>query len=141
MKKSHQLSLLNSACTVNVVFNPRVLVTGGRKYSNRKLVYAALDRLYNSDYIGRMTLIEGGAKGADRLAQDWANQAHIDVDLITCEADWDRYGLSAGMRRNKDMANLKPDVCIAFLGGRGTQNMVDLCRERNIKVHIIGWKY
>lgn len=123
------------------MFNPRILVTGGRAYSNRKLVYAALDKLYNSDYLGRMTLIEGGALGADRLAQDWANQTHIDVDLVTCEADWDNRGLSAGMERNRHMANLRPDICLAFKGGRGTQNMIDICRERNIKTYLFEWKY
>lgn len=123
------------------MFNPRVLVCGGRKFSDRKLVYAALDKLYNSNYIGRMTIIEGGALGADRLAQDWANQLHIDVELLTCPADWERHGLSAGMKRNTDMANLKPDLCLAFKGGRGTQNMVDICRERNIKTHLFEWKY
>ncbi|URQ03738.1 hypothetical protein PVA23_361 [Vibrio phage PVA23] len=121
--------------------SPRILVCGGRKYNNRKLVYAALDKIYNSSYIGRLTIIEGGALGADRLAQDWANQAHIDVELITCEADWDKHGVSAGYRRNTDMANLKPDLCLAFKGGRGTQNMVDICRDRNIKVHLLEWKY
>ncbi|AJT60948.1 hypothetical protein [Vibrio phage XZ1] len=123
------------------MMSPRVLVCGGRKFRDRKLVYAALDKLYNSFYIGRMTIIEGGALGADRLAQDWANQAHIDVDLITCEAEWDKYGDSAGFKRNSDMADLKPDICLAFKGGRGTQNMIDICRERSIKVHTINWKY
>ncbi|AUR85897.1 hypothetical protein NVP1081O_162 [Vibrio phage 1.081.O._10N.286.52.C2] len=123
------------------MFNPRVVVTGGRDYKNRKLVYAALDRIYNSNYIGRMTLIEGGALGADRFAQDWAKQAHIDVTLLTMDADWDKYGDSAGFRRNVDMVNQCPDICIAFKGGKGTKGMVDLCRERKIRTHLIGWSY
>lgn len=121
--------------------SPRILVCGGRKFNNRKLVYAVLDVMYNRTYVGRMTIIEGGALGADRFAQDWAKQSHIDVTLLTCEADWERYDKAAGFKRNVDMANERPDICIAFKGGRGTQGMVDLCRERKIKTYTINWKY
>jgi hypothetical protein len=121
------------------MFNPRILITGGRKYNNRKLVYAALDKLYNSFYIGTMTIIEGGALGADRLAQQWAQQNHIDVVLITVHANWDKYGNSAGMRRNKEMVDLKPDLCIAFKGGKGTLNMIEICNSRNVNVFKLEW--
>lgn len=44
----------------------RVLVCGGRNYNDRKRVFSTLDR------IGITHLIQGGARGADALAKDWA---------------------------------------------------------------------
>lgn len=107
------------------MFNPRVLITGGRKYQDRNLVWAALDKLYNSSTrLGTLTVIEGGA---DRHAQQWAKAAiakGMQVALITKEAEWDRYGLAAGMKRNLYMAKVhQPDLCLAFPGGRGDRNM------------------
>lgn len=121
------------------MWNTRVLVSGGRQYKNRNLVYAALERIYNKT-IGTMTVIEGGATGADSFAGEWAkSNAHRGVIHICEEADWDKYGNSAGMKRNKAMADLIPDLCLAFKGGKGTLNMIDICRMRNIKVYCIDW--
>lgn len=121
------------------MFNTRVLITGGRKYANRLLVYKALSILYNKT-LGTMTVIEGGATGADALACDWCKEnRHLNINHIQEEAEWDTYGKKAGMLRNTVMAKLEPDICLAFRGGRGTMDMIDKCNERNIKVKKIGW--
>ncbi|CAL9983092.1 GTP-binding domain [Vibrio phage D479] len=122
------------------MFNPRILVTGGRDYKNYKLVHMALNKLYNdSNRIGTMTVIEGGATGADRFAGDWAKDAiekKMAVNLITVPAEWDRLGPKAGYVRNKYMAScLQPDICLAFPGGKGTRNMIEICTEQSIRVY------
>ena len=108
---------------------PIVLITGGRKHSDYKTLQKALDPLLvHPDLI----LIQGGAKGADRMAKDWADRAH--VHCATVEALWGAFGPGAGSKRNSAMLLLKPDFCIAFPGGRGTHNMVTKCREANVPV-------
>ena len=47
----------------------RVLVCGGRDYKNRSRVFEALDRLTAEH--GALTIIEGGAVGADTFAGEW----------------------------------------------------------------------
>ncbi len=48
----------------------RLLITGGRKFADRGLIRAILDRLHAQH---RFTLlIHGDARGADRLAAEWA---------------------------------------------------------------------
>jgi len=51
----------------------RVLVCGGRAYTDRDELYAELDRLH-AEYVFT-TIIAGGAGGVDALALEWA-QAH-----------------------------------------------------------------
>ena len=50
----------------------KVLVCGGRDFDDRAAVYAKLDRLH-ADRPFR-AVIAGGARGADTLAIEWANQ-------------------------------------------------------------------
>ena len=99
----------------------RVLVCGGREYTNRKYIYTFLDAQhleYNFDI-----LVEGDAIGVDRIAGDWAGSRG--VDLIKCPANWNKYGDSAGPRRNKFMLDLfQPNIVIAFDGGTGTNDMI-----------------
>lgn len=104
----------------------KVLVCGGRTYKNRKLVYKKLDELNPS------TIIHGGAKGADTLASDWCKISNCTE--IKVEADWSRYGYGAGPIRNQAMIDLKPDVVLAFPGGKGTTNMIKLANLHKVKV-------
>lgn len=98
---------------------PIVLVTGGRDYHDRDHAFAALDE------IGPGLLIEGGARGADRLAAEWAKARG--VHALRVEALWGSYGKAAGSRRNAVMI----EVCrrlggsvVAFPGGSGTADCV-----------------
>lgn len=101
----------------------RVLVCGGRGFSDTKLVDDTLTRVHLNSDAPITLLIEGGAPGADRLARQWAKGNGIHV--ATVEALWDFYGNSAGPRRNTAMLNeLSPHAIVAFPGGRGTADMV-----------------
>lgn len=94
-------------------------------------VYAVLNKLHREAGIG--CLIEGGALGADRLAQDWANGTGIPVE--TYEADWENQGSFAGPARNARMlAEGRPDLVIAFPGGRGTADMMRKARKAGVEV-------
>jgi YspA, cpYpsA-related SLOG family len=109
----------------------RVLVCGGRNFTNTKLIYKTLDDLIKAENVD--CIIEGDARGADRIAGYWAKKNRIDLYLF--KADWERYGKSAGYRRNYQMLiQGLPDVVIAFPGGKGTANMVQLAKKEGFKV-------
>jgi hypothetical protein len=77
-------------------------------------------------------IIEGGAKGADRLAQKWATLNN--VTLHTCKADWNKHGKAAGIIRNQEMLEeYAPTLTLAFPGGNGTKDMVTRSRKAGIK--------
>jgi hypothetical protein len=117
----------------------RVLVTGGRDYGakreDRELLGNMIDRhLY---YGG--TLIHGACPtGADALADQWISQSNIRSSRVAIErftADWERDGKAAGPIRNSRMlAEGKPDIVLAFPGGRGTADMVRKAKAAGVMV-------
>lgn len=104
----------------------RVLVCGGREYSDRPRLFEVLHIVHRK--FGISCIIQGGARGADRLAKVWADINHI--EQIEFPADWKKHGRAAGPLRNGKMLETgKPDVVIAFPGGRGTQDMLMQSRK------------
>lgn len=124
----------------------RVAITGGRYYKDRENVYRWLGMLFVPEYPNDsngsagtwlprpdLHLILGGADGVDRFAEDWA-VVHW-VAHTVYKADWDKYGHGAGPIRNKQMLDEgKPELVIAFPGGRGTANMVRQARAAAVAV-------
>ncbi len=109
----------------------RVLVCGGRDFANYGLVDHVLTALDERHIIS--VIIEGGASGADRFGKDWGETNWCKVE--TYRADWDAYGPSAGPIRNKRMlVEGKPDIVVAFPGGRGTANMMRQARDAGVRV-------
>jgi hypothetical protein len=110
----------------------RVLVCGGRDYDRRCAVYRVLDSIHGEEPI--RTIIQGGADGADTWAREWAVERNIG-EVVTELADWSGHGKAAGPLRNKRMLEVwKPDLVVAFPGGRGTASMVNLAEKAGVKV-------
>jgi predicted Rossmann-fold nucleotide-binding protein len=107
-----------------------VLVCGGRDFKDFKTVARVLAQCLPH----RPThVLTGGCRGADKLAQQWALIA--DIPSSTYAADWDRYGKSAGPRRNQAMLDdCHPDLVVAFPGGRGTADMVRRAKIEGVPV-------
>lgn len=112
----------------------RVLVCGGRDYGDRAAVARELD-----DYLHRVShlvIIQGGASGADQLARDWCVQRFVSYQHFP--ADWRRHGKAAGPIRNAQMlADGRPDVVLAFPGGRGTADMIRQARAAGVPVREV----
>ena len=112
----------------------RVLIFGGRDFTDSEALYKYLDKFHRENLI--TTVIEGDARGADRMAGYWARKNKI--NLLIFKADWDKYGKAAGFIRNKQMRDEgKPDVGIACPGGVGTEMMKKLLSEKGIPVYDI----
>jgi SLOG family YspA-like protein len=109
----------------------RVLVCGGRDFGDAAFVMDTLNRLHAQKPIAMV--IHGGALGADTAAGLWAFGRGIDNRAFP--AEWTAQGRSAGPRRNQRMVNEgKPDLVVAFPGGRGTADMVRRARKAGIDV-------
>jgi UDP-N-acetylmuramoylalanine-D-glutamate ligase len=107
---------------------PSVLVCGGRDWRDGGSVLRVLQLL------NPIVIISGGCPtGADRFARDAAEV--IGCNTVTQYADWRKYGRAAGPIRNQEMLDLnKPDVVVAFPGGRGTADMVRRARAKGVRV-------
>jgi cysteine synthase len=108
----------------------KVLVCGGRDYHRASVVEHYLSALHRG--VGISHIIHGAARGADQLAADWAKANG--VQEVACPANWDAHGKGAGPRRNRAMALLKPDLVVAFPGGRGTADMISVAEGMGIQV-------
>ena len=109
----------------------KVLVCGGRDYPDFQKLQDIMDALHGHTPIG--ILIEGGARGADRMASSWARAAQ--VMTMTFPADWEKHGKAAGVIRNQLMLDEgKPDLVVAFPGGRGTAGMVRKARRAGVEI-------
>lgn len=109
----------------------RVLVCGGRDFRDRALVFETMDALLKER--GIATVIHGCASGADHEAEVWSVSRRLKV--MRYAADWKQHGRAAGPIRNaKMLADGKPDVVVAFPGGRGTADMVRRARAANVEV-------
>lgn len=109
----------------------RVVVAGSRFQKNRKFVFTALDAIHARTPITR--LAHGDCEGTDKLAGEWARSRG--VEEVPHPADWDRWGNSAGPRRNSSMLKAEsPDMAIAFPGGKGTGDLVKKAGAQGIPV-------
>lgn len=109
----------------------RIVVCGGRDFADQGFLNQTLNQLAKDHQID--AIIEGNSRGADRLAGFWARKRGI--DNLKYPPNWDRYGLAAGPMRNQEMIdNGKPDLVVAFPGGKGTADMVERARLAGIPV-------
>lgn len=117
----------------------RVLVCGSRYLSDHRKVWT---NLYELDhYYGFSVLIHGDARGADRLARDWAKRVAIPIEAYP--ADWKHFGKAAGPIRNRQMlVEGKPDLVVAFpltvlAESTGTKDMVNQTLWAKIPLIVI----
>lgn len=111
----------------------RVIVCGSRRWSDRRKIG---DRLFALD--PNTILVHGGARGADRIAEEEAGKCGIWTEVHL--PDYERHGKKrAPLERNKLMAELGADLCIAFWDGRstGTAHMMEEARKRGIPVEVV----
>ena len=113
----------------------RIIVAGGRDFSDRSLMVGKMDFLISEGDI----ILSGMASGADELAWDIGNKWGYKVEEHP--ADWGNYGKSAGPIRNQEMA-LAADVLIAFWDGksRGTKDMIEKAVHAGLEIHVYRYK-
>jgi len=79
------------------------------------------------------TIIAGGATGADKAASSWAAVNWTRYEEF--KPDWKKYGSKAGPLRNQRMLDEgRPDLVIAFPGGKGTADMVARAEKAGVRV-------
>jgi hypothetical protein len=111
----------------------RVLVTGSRKFKNARAVSERLAQLPRQNLV----IVQGGAIGVDSFAYQWAVENHVATQ--TYKPDWNKYGRSAGFKRNNEMLDTKPDLVLAFWDGvsNGTRHTFAGARARGIPTEVI----
>ena len=112
----------------------RVLVCGGRDFADET---AVINYLFRVDDDRKITaIIHGGASGADELAGKTAQLLSVPCTIF--RASWRKHGKAAGPIRNQKMIDEgKPDLVVAFPGGKGTADMVRRANAVGIDVQEV----
>lgn len=118
----------------------KIIVAGGRSFNNYDLLEQKLD-YYLSSKINEgydIVIISGTAKGADSLGEKYAINKGYEIERFP--ANWDKYGKSAGYRRNVDMANAA-DACIVFWDGTspGSKHMIDIANTKRLALRVVNY--
>ena len=106
----------------------RIIVCGSRKYGDSGRISMVLEEYAAS----RPRIIVGGASGADRLAEEAADEMGFAVTVIP--AAWETLGKAAGPVRNQRMVDSIADLLIAFGNGRGTEDCIRRAERAGIPV-------
>lgn len=115
----------------------RLIIAGSRDFRDySKLCYISdIFVKKNLPKGDTLEIVSGGAIGADKLGEMYAEEKGYDVVIF--KPLWDKYGKKAGMIRNEEMAKYA-DSLVAFWNGtsRGTLNMCQLAKKYKLN-HII----
>lgn len=110
----------------------RILVCGGRDTGDFEIP-VFIEKLHS---LKPTVIISGEATGFDALAKNYAEVFKVSYEGYP--ADWDTYGKAAGPIRNKTMLTKgRPDLVVAFPGGKGTANMIKQAKEAKVEVKVI----
>ena len=112
----------------------KLAIIGSRNFQDYKLLKSKCDFFLGRSFDNEIVIISGGAKGADQLAERYARENNMELQVF--KADWDAHGRSAGMKRNLVVQRECTHV-IAFWDGKspGTNHMIQtIGKEKPIRV-------
>ncbi len=114
----------------------RIVVAGSRGFTDYEQAKAFID-LCIRDIREKYTpvFVSGGCRGADLLGERYAKENGFAIERYP--AQWEKYGKGAGLKRNRQMAQLC-DCLICFWDGKskGTKAIIAYAEELNKPVMI-----
>lgn len=119
-----------------------ILVVGSRSITDYSFIKSYLDNLIHENYPDAdIFIVSGGAIGVDTFAERYADENGY--KKVIMPAEWDKYGKSAGYRRNTRMhefiASKPARMVVAFWNGRskGTAHSFQLAEKYHNELKIV----
>jgi len=126
--------------TQNGLKEIRIIVAGGRDFRDFDFMCKTLDYLLRNCLDYHITIISGGANGADKLGEQYAHLRNYNVEVH--EAEWEKYGKRAGIIRNEFMAlEIGATNCLVFWDGKskGSKHMAETARAYKLPTKVVGY--
>lgn len=104
----------------------KLAIVGSRTFNNYDLVETIIQTYFIIDR--DFELVSGGAKGADKLAELFAENHSLYINII--RPNWQKYGGVAGFKRNQQIIDAC-DVILAFWDGKsnGTRDSINKAKK------------
>lgn len=109
----------------------RVIISGSRNIKDYAIVKEFVERCIGN--LNPVEIVSGGAEGVDELGETFAYLHKLPLTIF--EAEWDKYGKSAGPIRNEKMAQYAK-YCIVIWDGTspGSRNMIAVAKKYNLNL-------
>ena len=108
----------------------RTIIAGTRTITDYQLVKDAV----KESGFEISVVICGMAKGVDSLGLQYAEENDLPVEKYP--ANWEKFGKSAGYKRNVEMADVADALIAVTTGSPGTRHMIDIARAKGFKVFV-----
>jgi hypothetical protein len=108
------------------------LICGGRDFADDAMFDNAMRDLMHIRGGCPRKIVHGGAKGADTMAGEFGHR--MSVACFAVLPDWQRGKMAGPLRNQKMLDEYKPNLVVAFPGGRGTADMVSRARKAGVDV-------
>ena len=117
----------------------KLIVAGGRDFKDYYLLKETLDN-FQKEYGNIAEVVSGGARGSDKLGEQYANENNIPVKRFV--PDWKGLGRKAGHIRNRQMGDYTKEhngMLVAFWDkqSRGTKGMIDYATKIGLKSVVV----
>lgn len=118
------------------------LIAGSRTFTDYSLLSSKLDRILSNQQ--EVVIVTGGARGADSLAERYAKERGYGLKVFN--ANWNKYGKSAGFKRNEKMWEYLTEVadaehrgCVCFWDGssKGTAHNFGFAKCNDTPLRVI----
>lgn len=119
----------------------KVSVTGSRSITDYEWFKKKLNLILKSVQAvntdnSELTFISGGAKGIDSFIKTYCIENNFSIEEI--KPDWNKYGKSAGVLRNKEIIE-QSDINLIFWDGisKGSKFNINYCKNNNKNFRVI----
>lgn len=111
---------------INKIKGKTLAIIGSRSFNNYNLLLIAAGKIdVKNKYT---TIVSGGAEGADELGKRYAK--YWGLEYIEFLPDWDKFGKSAGYKRNVDIVKCADELLVFWDGvSQGTRHSLNLAKE------------
>ena len=111
-------------------------IVGSRTFKDYAYLATILEPYFIALSSENLKIISGGARGADTLAENYAENNGLECTIF--KPDWDKYGKAAGFIRNQFIVD-NSDIIIAFWNGesKGTRDTIDKARKVKKPIFIV----
>ena len=99
----------------------KILIAGSRTITDMDILLKVI-KLSGYKITSSDEIVSGGARGVDTLAEIYAKNNGIPIKIF--KPDWDKYGKSAGVIRNYEMAKYCDGAIVIHNGSNGSLNMI-----------------
>lgn len=114
----------------------KIAIIGSRKFTDYDLLKNQVQDYIEAQNYSNITIVSGGAKGADTLAEQFAEEYQYEMKIF--HPNWEQLGRNACSDRNTQIVEFA-DIVFAFWDGisPGTKDSIKKSEQMNKELIII----